>query len=51
MRLQNQLVVPAENFRGVENLYAVQIPTISKDMDELLRLAHKVFDVVDWANG
>ena len=50
MRLRNQLVLAAENFAGEENLSPVLMPTMSKDMDEQLKLAHKVVDVVDWAN-
>ena len=50
MRLRNQLVYAAENFAREENLTPVQIPTLSKDMDEQLKLAHKVVDVVDRAN-
>ena len=50
MRLRNQLVNAAENFAGEENLNPVLIPTMSKDMDEQLKLAHKVVDVVDRAN-
>ena len=50
MRLRNQLVNVAENFAREENLTPVLIPTMSKDMDEQLKLAHKVVDVVDRAN-
>ena len=49
MRLRNQLV-NAENFAREENLTTVLIPTMSKDMDEQLKLAHKVVDLVDRAN-
>ena len=48
MRLRNQLA--AKNFAREENLTPVLIPTMSKDMDEQLKLAHKVVDVVDRAN-
>ena len=50
MRLRNQLVNAADNFTREENLTPVQIPTLSKDMEEQLKLAHKVVDVVDRAN-
>ena len=50
MRLRNQLANAAENFTRRENLTAVLIPTLSKDMDEQLKLAHRVVDVVDRAN-
>ena len=50
MRLRNQLVIAAENFAREENLSTVLIPTTSKDMDEQLKQAHKVVDVVDRAN-
>ena len=50
MRLRNQLVNAAGNFAREECLTPVLIPTLSKDMDEQLKLAHKVVDVVDRAN-
>ena len=50
MRLRNQLVNAAENFAREENLKPVLISTMSRDMDEQLKLAHKVVDVVDRAN-
>ena len=49
MRLRNQLVNAAENFAREEHLTPVLIPTMSKDMDEQLKLPHKVVDVVDRA--
>ena len=50
MKLRNQLVNAAENFAREENLTPVLIPTMSRDMDEQLKLAHKVVDVVDRTN-
>ena len=50
MRLRTQLVNAAENFAREESLTPVVIPTMSRDMDEQLKLAHKVVDVVDRAN-
>ena len=50
MRLRNQLVNAAENFAREENLTPVLIPTMSRDMEEQLKLAHKVVDVVDRSN-
>ena len=50
MRLRNQLVNAAENFAREENLTPVLIPTMSRDTDEQLKLAHKVVDVVDRTN-
>ena len=50
MRLRNQLVNAAENFAREENLTPVLIPTMSRDMDEQLKLTHKVVDVVDRTN-
>ena len=41
MRLRNQLVNAAENFAREENLTPVLIPTMSKDMDEQLKLASR----------
>ena len=50
MRLRNYLVIAAENIARGENSTQVLIPTMSKDMDEQLKLAHKVVDVVDRTN-
>ena len=50
MRLRSQLVNAAENFAREEKLTPVLIPTMSKNMDEQLKLAHKVVDLVDRAN-
>ena len=51
MRLRNQLVTASEkSFAAEENLSPVLILTMSKDMDEQLKLAHKVVDLVDRAN-
>ena len=47
MQLRNQLVNAAKNFAREENLTPVLIPTMSRDMDEQLKPAHKVVDVVD----
>ena len=49
MRLPNQLRVSAENFRRERSLCSVQIPTMSKEMYEQLKLAHNVAEVVDLA--
>ena len=50
MRLRNQLVNAAENIARKETFTPVLIPTMSRDMDEQLKLAHKVDDVVDRTN-
>ena len=50
MRLRNQLVNATKNFVREEILIPVLIPTMSRDMDEQGKLAHKVVDVVDRAN-
>ena len=47
MRYRNQLVNAAENCAREENLTPVLIPTMSKDMEEQLKLSHKVVHVVD----
>ena len=49
-QLRNQLLFAAENIGREEHLSPVLIATISKDMDEKLKPAHKVVDVVDRAN-
>ena len=50
MRLRNQLVNAAGKFAREENLTTVIYCTVSKGMDEQLKLAHKVVDVVERAN-
>ena len=47
MQLRNKLVIAAENFAREENLSPLLIPTLSRDMYEQLKLAHKVVDVVN----
>ena len=51
IRQRNQLVVAAEYFLREENLSPVLQSTLSKDMEEQLKLVHKVIDVVDRPNG
>ena len=50
IRQRNQLVVAADNFLREENLSPVLQSTVSKDMEEQLKLVHKVIDVVDCPN-
>ena len=50
MRLRNQLVNAAENFAREENLTPVLISKMSRGIDEQLKLAHKVVDVVGRTN-
>ena len=50
VQLRSQLAITAEDFAREEILCSVLIPTMSKDMDEQFKLAHKVVDVVDRAN-
>ena len=47
MRLRNQRVIAPEKFGRDENMSPVLIPTLSKHMDEQLKVAHQVVDVVD----
>ena len=49
MRLRNQLVIAAENNAKEENLSPVSVPTMSKNMHEQLKLAHKKVDLVERA--
>ena len=51
MRLRSQLLNEAENIARQENLTPALITTMSKDMDEQLKLAHKLVDVVHRANA
>ena len=50
IRQRNQLVVAADNFLKKQNLSPVLQSTLSKDMEEQLKLVHKVIDVVDRPN-
>ena len=50
IRQRNQLVVATDNFLREENLLPVLQFTLSKDMEEQLKLVHKVIDVVDRPN-
>ena len=47
IRQRNQLVVAADNFLREQILSSVLQSTLSKDMEEQLKLVHKVIDVVD----
>ena len=50
VRQRNQLVVAADNFLREQHLSPVHQYTLSKDMEEQLKLVHKVIDVVDRPN-
>ena len=50
IRQRNQLVVAADNFPGEHVLSPVFQFTLSKVMDEQLKLVHKVIDIVDCPN-
>ena len=50
IRQRNQLVVAADNFLREQNLSQVLQSTLSKDMEEQLKLVHKVIDVEDRPN-
>ena len=50
IRQRNQLVVAADNFLREQNLLPVLQSTLSKDMEEQLKLVHQVIDVVDCPN-
>ena len=50
IRQRKQLVVAADNFLRERNLSSVLQSTLSKDMEEQLKLVHKVIDVVDCPN-
>ena len=47
IRQRNQLVFAADNFLTEQNLSPVLQSTLSEDMEEQLKLVHKVIDVVD----
>ena len=46
-RLRNQLVVAVKDFSKEENVTTVQAKLLSKDLEEQLKLTHKVLEVVD----
>ena len=48
--LRNQQAIAPENFGREKHLSPLLIPTMSKDMDERLKLAQKVIDIVNQAN-
>ena len=50
IRQRNQLVVAAANFLREENLSPVLQYPLCKDMEEQLKLVHKVIDIVDRPN-
>ena len=50
IRLRNKLVVEADNFLREKKLSPVLQSTLSKDMEEQLKLVHKLIDVVDCPN-
>ena len=50
IRQRNQLVVAADNFLIEQNLLPILQSTLSKDMEEQLKLVHNVIDVVDHPN-
>ena len=50
IRQRNELVVAADNFLTEQNLSPVPQSTLYKDMEEQLKLVHKVIDVVDRPN-
>ena len=47
IRLKNQLVVAVRDFSKEENLPPVQVKLLAKDMEEQLKLAQRVVEVVD----
>ena len=50
IRQRNQLVVAADSFLREQNLSPVLQSTLSKDLEENLKLVHEVIDVVDCPN-
>ena len=50
IRQRNQLVVAADNFLREQTLSPILESTLSKDMEEQLKLVHEVIDVVDRPN-
>ena len=46
IRLRNQLVASVRDFSKEENLPPVEVKLLAKDMEELLKLTHRVVEVV-----
>ena len=47
IRLRSQLIVAVRDFSKEENLPLVQVKLLAKDMEEQLKLTHKVVEVAD----
>ena len=47
IRLRNQLAVEVRDFSKEENLPTVQVKLLAKNMEEQLKLTHRVVEVVD----
>ena len=47
IRLRNQLFVAVRDFSKEDNLPPVQVKLLAKDMEEQLKLTHRVVEVVD----
>ena len=47
IRLRNRLVVAVRDFSKEENMAPVQVKLLAKNMEEQLKLTHKVVDIVD----
>ena len=47
IQLRNQLVVAVRDFSKEENLPPVHVKLLATDMEEQLKLTHKVVEVVD----
>ena len=47
IRQKNQPIVAADNFLREQNLSPILQSTLFRDMEEQLKLVHKVIDVVD----
>ena len=47
IRLRNQLVVAVRDFSKEKNLTPLQVKLLTKDLEEQLKLPHKVVEVVD----
>ena len=47
IRLRNHLVVAFRDFNKEENPYPVQVKLLAKDMEEQLKVTHKIVKVID----
>ena len=51
LRVRNQMVIVAQNFGREQKISPLQIPALSKDIDQQPKLPHGVVDILDCPKG